>query len=214
MGFEGWPDAALDFFLGLEADNSKPYWTAHKDIYDRDVLAPMQALVEELAPEFGEGKIFRPYRDVRFSADKSPYKTAIGALLGGGGYVQLSASGLGAGAGCHTMAPDQLARFRSAVADDGTGEELEQAIAAVESHGIDIMVHDSLASAPRGYPKDHPRAALLRDKDLSAWRHWDPEPWLNTPAAADHVVGFLRASRPLTDWLDANVGPTTIQRNR
>jgi uncharacterized protein (TIGR02453 family) len=214
MGFEGWPDAALDFYRGLEADNSKAYWTAHKDLYDRDVLAPMQSLVDELAPEFGEGKIFRPYRDIRFSADKSPYKTAIGAILRGGGYVQLSASGLGAGAGSHTMAPDQLARFRSAIDDHELGEELEKAIAAVESRGIKIMVHDSLASAPRGFAKDHPRAVLLRNKDLSAWRQWNPEPWLNTPQAADRVVGFLHDSRPLTDWLDANVGPTTTQRGR
>ncbi|HEY2556301.1 MAG TPA: DUF2461 domain-containing protein [Diaminobutyricibacter sp.] len=214
MGFEGWPDAALDFFRGLEADNSKTYWTAHREVYDRDVLAPMQALIEELAPEFGEGRIFRPYRDIRFSADKSPYKTAIGALLARRGYVQLSASGLGVGAGSHTMAPDQLARFRSAIDDDEHGEELERAIAAVESLGIEVIVHDSLASAPRGFAKDHPRAELLRNKDLSAWRHWDPEPWLNTPEAADRVVGFLHDSSPLTDWLDDNVGPTTLQRSR
>ncbi|WP_426518611.1 DUF2461 domain-containing protein [Diaminobutyricibacter sp. McL0618] len=214
MGFEGWPDAALDFFRGLEADNSKTYWTAHREVYDRDVLAPMQALIEELAPEFGEGRIFRPYRDIRFSADKSPYKTAIGALLARRGYVQLSASGLGVGAGSHTMAPDQLARFRSAIDDDEHGEELERAIAAVESLGIEVTVHDSLASAPRGFAKDHPRAELLRNKDLSAWRHWDPEPWLNTPEAADRVVGFLHDSSPLTDWLDDNVGPTTLQRSR
>lgn len=214
MGFEGWPDAALDFFRGLEADNSKSYWTANKDVYDRDVLAPMQALLEELAPEFGDGKIFRPYRDIRFSADKSPYKTAIGALLASRGYVQLSSSGLGVGAGSHTMAPDQLARFRSAVDDDERGEELEKAIAVVESRGIEIMVHDSLASAPRGFAKDHPRAELLRNKDISAWRQWHPEPWLNTPQAADRVVGFLHDSRPLTEWLDVNVGPTTLQRSR
>ncbi len=214
MGFEGWPDAALDFYRGLEADNTKAYWTAHKDVYDRDVLAPMQALVEELAPEFGEGKIFRPYRDIRFSADKTPYKTAIGAILRGGGYVQLSASGLDVGAGFHTMAPDQLSRFRSAIDDDELGDELEKAIATVGSRGIEIMVHDSLASTPRGFAKDHPRADLLRNKDISAWRQWEPESWLNTPRAADRVVGFLHDSRPLTDWLDANVGPTTMQRSR
>ncbi|NEN07989.1 DUF2461 domain-containing protein [Diaminobutyricibacter tongyongensis] len=214
MGFEGWPDAALDFYRGLEVDNSKAYWTAHKDSYERDVLAPMQALVDELAPEFGEAKIFRPYRDIRFSADKSPYKTAIGALLGGGGYVHFSASGLGAGAGCHTMAPDQLARYRTAVADDELGEELEEAIATVKARDIQITVHESLASAPRGFPKDHPRAELLRNKDLSAWREWKPAPWLNTPQAADRIIGFLHDSRPLTEWLDANVGATTQQRSR
>ena len=94
MAFRGWPNEALDFYEGLEADNSKTYWTAHRSVYDEKVLAPMNALLAELEPEFGAGKIFRPYRDVRFSADKSPYKTAIGATLELGGYVQLSAKGL------------------------------------------------------------------------------------------------------------------------
>jgi len=80
MSFSGWPEEALDFYDGLAADNSKTYWTAHRQIYEAAVLRPMTELVEELAPEFGEAKIFRPYRDIRFSKDKTPYKTHIGAL--------------------------------------------------------------------------------------------------------------------------------------
>ena len=83
--FTGWPAAAVEFYRGLEADNSKAYWTAHRAEYDALVLAPMEALLDDLEGEFGEGRIFRPYRDIRFSADKSPYKTAIGATLGGVG---------------------------------------------------------------------------------------------------------------------------------
>src|SRR5262247_2221276 len=120
MAFRGWPMEALDFFEGLEADNSKTYWTEHKATYDEKVYAPMAALVADLEPEFGSGKIFRPYRDVRFSADKTPYKTNIGAIIGDG-YVQLTAAGLSAGNGMHMMAPDQLTRYRAAVAADSTG---------------------------------------------------------------------------------------------
>lgn len=205
MGFEGWPDAALDFFLGLEADNSKPYWTAHKDIYDRDVLAPMQALVEELAPEFGEGKIFRPYRDVRFSADKSPYKTHIGAVIGTG-YIQLSAEGLATGDGMYGMSPGQLDRYRRAVASDRTGPELQQVIAGIEEQGIGVSGRDVLKTAPRGYPADHPRIGLLRYKGVVAWNQWPVEPWLETAAARDRVAGFLRTTRPLSQWLGTHVG--------
>lgn len=82
MSFDGWPEEALEFYEGLAADNSKAYWTAHKAVYEDAVLRPMTGLLEELAAEFGEAKIFRPYRDVRFSADKSPYKTHIGATIG------------------------------------------------------------------------------------------------------------------------------------
>jgi uncharacterized protein (DUF2461 family) len=80
--FRGWPAEALEFYEDLEADNSKTYWTAHKDVYETVVLSPMKAILAELAPEFGDGKVFRPNRDVRFSTDKSPYKTHIGATIG------------------------------------------------------------------------------------------------------------------------------------
>ena len=117
MSFDGWPAEALDFYEGLEADNSKAYWTAHKAVYDEMVLGPMRELLEELAPEFGEPKIFRPYRDLRFSQDKTPYKTHLGAMIGDG-YIQLSVHGLAAGSGMYQMAPDQLDRYRRAVAGD------------------------------------------------------------------------------------------------
>jgi uncharacterized protein (DUF2461 family) len=80
--FRGWPAEALEFCEGLEAGNSKGYWTARKDVYETVVLSAMKAILAELAPEFGDGKVFRPDRDVRFSAGKSPYKTHIGAIIG------------------------------------------------------------------------------------------------------------------------------------
>ena len=208
MGFSGWPERAFEFYEGLEADNSKTYWTAHRAVYDNDVLAPMEALLTEFAGEFGDGKVFRPYRDVRFSADKSPYKTAIGATLSGGGYVHLSADGLAVALGYHLMAPDQLARYRHAVAEDVTGEQLRRVIAEVEGHGIDVIGEDPLKTAPRGYSKDHPRADLLRNKGLIAWQEWPVDPWIHTAKAKARIVKHLRAARPLQDWLDDRVGPS------
>src|SRR6202790_5595001 len=132
MAFSGWPEEALDFYDGLAVDNTKTYWTGHKDVYDEKVLGPMTELTEELAAEFGEPKLFRTYRDVRFSPDKTPYKSHIGAVLGGTGYVQLSAEGLAAGAGMWQMGPEQLARYRAAVASDRLGPELEEIVATIE----------------------------------------------------------------------------------
>jgi uncharacterized protein (TIGR02453 family) len=205
MAFSGWPEEALDFYDGLAADNSKSYWTEHKATYEQKILAPMTELTEELAAEFGEPKIFRPYRDVRFSADKSPYKTHIGAVIGGTGYVQLSAEGLGAGAGMWQMEAEHLDRYRQAVASDGPGTELEQVIARIEKADITVHGHSVLKSAPRGYPADHPRIALLRYKGLTAWKQWPVEPWLETAAAKDHLVSFLRTVQPLCSWLTSNV---------
>lgn len=208
MAFTGWPEEALEFFEGLAADNSRAYWTAHQPVYRDQVLAPMAALVEELAAEHGTDgvKIFRPYRDVRFSKDKSPYQTHVAATVGGG-YIQLSARGLAAGAGMYQMSPGQLERYRQAVVADGTGTALEAVVAGLEDTGIEVTAHSQLKTAPRGYPAGHPRIRLLRCKGLIAWRQWPVEPWLETPAAKDRVAAFLRATRPLAVWLDEEVGP-------
>jgi uncharacterized protein (TIGR02453 family) len=210
--FRGWPSEALEFYEGLAADNSKTYWTDHKAVYEQQVQAPMVELLAALKPEFGPGRIFRPYRDVRFSPDKSPYKTHLGAWLESGGYLQLSADGLAAGCGMYQMAPDQLDRYRRAVADDRTGEELTRLIATIERAGIGVHGHGSLKTAPKGYPKDHPRLDLLRHKGLTTWKAWPTAAWLGTAAAKRRIVDFLRASRPLRQWLDANVGPPNTER--
>jgi uncharacterized protein (TIGR02453 family) len=207
--FRGWPSEALEFYEGLTADNSKTYWTEHKAVYETQVLAPMMALLTALEPEFGAGKVFRPYRDVRFSPDKSPYKTHLGAWLTAGGYLQLSASGLAAGSGMYQMAPDQLDRYRRAVVDERTGGELTALIADIEQAKVGVHGHGSLKTAPRGYPKDHPRLDLVRHKGLTTWKEWPPAAWLGTAAAQKRIVEFLRTSRPLRHWLDVNVGPSS-----
>jgi uncharacterized protein (TIGR02453 family) len=207
MAFRGWPNEALDFYEGLEADNSKTYWTAHKSVYEEKVLAPMVALLAELEPEFGAGKIFRPYRDVRFSADKSPYKTNIGATLELGGYVQLSAAGLAAGAGMYQMGPSELERYREAVADDRSGERLRRLVDTLAAQKVRVTGHDTLKTVPRGYAKDHPRADLLRYKGLVSWKEWPAGAWLGRASAKGRVVEFLRASRPLMGWLSEHLEP-------
>jgi uncharacterized protein (TIGR02453 family) len=205
MVFSGWPEEVLDFYEGLIADDSKTYWTAHKPVYDGKIHRPMAELTEELAAEFGEPKIFRPYRDVRFSADKTPYKTNIGATVGDMLYIQLSADGLGVGAGMWQMSPDQLARYRDAVAADRAGSELERIVAGIEKAGCSVHGHGVLKSAPRGYSADHPRIALLRNKGITAWQEWPPEPWLATASAKDHIVSFFITTAPLRSWLENNV---------
>lgn len=213
MVFRGWPEEALEFFAGLEIDNSKTYWQQHKDGYETLVRAPMEALIAELAPEWGPGKIFRPYRDIRFSSDKSPYKTNIAATIGEG-YVQLSADGLAAGSGMWHMAPDQLERYRRAVSADLPGSALESVVNEVRATGLTVTGHEVLKTAPKGYPKDHPRIELLRQKGLITWREWPIDAWLGTRRARNRVVTFLRHSRPINVWLQSHVGPSTLPERR
>lgn len=214
MSFRGWPVEALEFFEGLEIENSRPYWQRNKAVYESAVRAPMEALLAELEPEWGEGRIFRPYRDVRFSADKSPYKTHIGAMVGEDGYVQLDADGLAAGSGMWEMAPDQLERYRAAVDDGRAGGRLVRIVEAARAAGLDVSGHDALRTAPRGYAKDHPRVELLRFKGIVTWRAWPAGAWLGTRRAKGRVEEFFSLSRPLNRWLHREVGPSTLPADR
>ena len=212
--FTGFPEQALDFYEGLEADNSRTYWQANKDVYESAVRAPMLALLADLEPEFGPGRIFRPNRDVRFAADKSPYKTHCGAVLAdhagqAGGYVEISAAGLVVAGGYYSTEPDQVERYRRAVADDVQGRRLVRTVAALREGGYELG-GTVLKTSPRGYPKDHPRADLLRHRTLYARCGWKPEPWLHTAAAADRVRAAWRAFAPLNAWLAEQVGPAGL----
>ena len=205
MAFAGWPIEAVEFYEGLEADNSKVYWQDNKAVYDRQVKAPMEELLVELADEFGAGKIFRPYRDVRFSADKTPYKTNCAATIGSG-YVSFSAEGLSVGGGLYMPDPKALARYREAVDKEKSGAELATIVAALHNAGYQTLAHDVLKTAPRGYPKDHPRIDLLRHKGIAMMKTWPVGAWLGTKKAKDRVVETLRAGVPLNDWLARHVG--------
>jgi uncharacterized protein (TIGR02453 family) len=207
--FTGFPTGALGFYAGLEADNSKAYWTDHKEQWERHARAPMLALVDALEEEFGEAKLFRPNRDVRFSADKSPYKTHQGALVGSGTvlgyYVQVSADGLRAGGGFRAASTAQTARFRAAVDAPSSGLELEAILAALRGKGFELL-GEQVKTAPRGYAVDHPRIATLRHKELMVTRDFGAPAWLSTRRALTTVRDTWRAVRPLTEWLDEHVG--------
>jgi uncharacterized protein (TIGR02453 family) len=210
MSFHGFPVEALDFYEGLESDNTKTYWTAHKTIYDECVRAPLVALCEALEPEFGNVHLFRPYNDLRFVKDRSPYKEQQGAVVGEH-YLHVSAAGLFAASGYHHMATDQVERYREAVDDKRTGGKLERLVGEIRSLGYTVG-GDALKTQPRGYPADHPRIELLRHKGLAASIEFGSPPWLHTAEAADRVAQAWRDIAPLSHWLDANVGPSTMPR--
>ncbi|MEP6598861.1 MAG: DUF2461 domain-containing protein [Actinomycetota bacterium] len=212
MAFTGIPLEALDFYEDLENDNSKSFWVAHKEVYERCVRAPLEALAQELAPEFGAGKLFRPYRDVRFSKDRTPYKTHQGVYFADSAlYLHVFAGGLMvAGGYWHTDAA-QVARLRSAVADDMTGPQLRRTIQAVEA--ARITVHgEQLTRVPAGYSKDHPRADLLRYKSLTGQREFGSPGWLTTRRTRTEVGRAWRSLSPLIGWLDHHVGRSTQSR--
>ncbi len=203
-GFTGFPVAALDFYDDLEVDNTRSFWEAHKAVYTESVRAPMAALCTALEPEFGQAKIFRPFRDVRFAKDKTPYKTHQGAFVqvgpATGWYVELSPRGLRTGAGFYEAAGTRLASFREAVAHDRTGPELEGLVAGLVEQGFEVG-GDRLKTSPRGFDATHPRIELLRHKSLTLGRSHGFEPVIHTAAALDLVREDWQTLRPLVEWL-------------
>ncbi|MFS3127417.1 DUF2461 domain-containing protein [Nocardioides sp. Bht2] len=206
MDFTGFTEAALDFYDDLEIDNTKSYWEAHKATYNDAVKAPFQALATTLEPEFGAMKIFRPYRDVRFAKDKTPYKTHQGAFVGvapaTGWYLELSARGVRLGGGFYEASAQRLAAVRAAIDNDLTGAELEKILKRLGKNSWEIG-GDTLKTKPRGYDADHPRIDLLRHRSLFVNRSLGFEPVIHSPELVDVVRTGWRELRPLVEWIAA-----------
>jgi uncharacterized protein (DUF2461 family) len=213
--FTGFGPAATDWFVALGHDNSRGYWAATKDVWQRDVRAPLEALLEEVAGDGGvRPKLFRPHRDLRFARDAGPLKSATGGYVPNPDgspavrYVEVSARGLMAGTGYHQLAPDQLERYRAA-AGGPAGADLEVALAAVVAAGLEVG-GEVLKGTPRGVPRDHPRAALLRHKSLTLAAWMPPGDALETRAPLAFAERAWAAAAPAVAWLDAHVGPTRL----
>jgi uncharacterized protein (TIGR02453 family) len=213
--FAGFSDEALEFYERLATDNTRSFWQEHRSTYLSQVREPMVALLAELEPQFGPGRVYRPHRDVRFSADKSPIKDHQGGFVahpdGTGWYVQLAADGLMVAGGMYDPTPDQLARYRAAVDDTRSGRRLEAICAALTDAGFEFG-GDLLKTRPRGYPADHPRLQLLRIRRMVAWSQLGAPDWLGTPQALDAVVAAWRSLTPLNTWLGRQVGPAAAPR--
>lgn len=218
--FNGFGEHAVEFFDGLDVDNSRAYWEDNREIYAGDVRAPMEALVAELEGEFagkfggsgrpGTGKVFRPHRDLRFSKDKRPYKLHCGGVIepgrgAGAYYVELSSAGLRVGGGSFRMAPDQLARYRVAVDEERRGTELAKLLDELCAAGWQLC-GDRMRTGPRGYPAEHPRMELLRHRTVYLTYTWPPDAELHTRSALERVRAAWRQLTGLNEWIYDHVG--------
>jgi len=205
--FKGWPEDFQRFFIGLELDNSKKYFEANRRAYEDSVKGPMAALLESLEPDFGPGKVFRANRDIRFTKDKSPYKTNIAADVGmgsKGGYLSLDARGFTVATGRYVMSPEEIASFREKVAANASGTQLAGIVTELKKSGYDIG-GEELKRVPPPWPQEHPRGELLRRKSLYAWKNYGLQPWLGSASARRYVVKMWTDAQPLNDWFKKNL---------
>ena len=208
MVFDGFTAEAFAFYRELEVHNERPWWLENKPRYDAHVRAPFEALAEELEPVASQVKIYRPYRDVRFSHDKTPYKTRQGMFAqvspGIGWYLNLDATGVSLGGGFFGDATLTKA-YRAAVEAAAPGAELEGIVADLEAAGY-VLGGESLKTAPRGVDPDHPRIALLRYKWLTARREIGAADAVG-PGLLDALFDTVDDLQPLVRWASANVAP-------
>lgn len=214
QGFHGFGKDAVPFLAGLAKDNSKAYWESRRETYQAAIAAPLQALGNELEDQFGEPKIFRPYRDLRFTPDKRPYQEY--ARMGfwspethdGGLYLQLGADGLLLGSGWYEPGRDQLERFRALQDDAPKTRALDELTQELADAGFPLSDGAPVKTAPRGWARDHPRIEWIRRTQLVASQTYPPDGWLVTDECFDVIADAFGTLNRWNRWLRDNVGPS------
>ncbi len=222
--FKGFPAEGLDFLRALAANNNKAWFEANKPTYLAAVQMPAAALVAALGerlcecfPEIrydtrtnGAGSLMRIYRDTRFSADKSPYKTSIAMMFTSGQRGKMTSPGFGLQltpervelvAGVFGFEPPDLVAYRTAVLDDYLGPQLGRAVEAVQNAGDYTICGEGYKRVPSGLPGDHPRAAWLKYKGLHIFSPAISLEVAQTPILVEEALAHFVAMAPVEQWL-------------
>lgn len=226
--FQGFSREALKFFAGLEKNNTREWFEEHKRTYLDRVKAPMEELVVALsarmaryAPDYvtePKSAIYRIYRDTRFSANKTPYKTNCGALFfrsdlgknqAGAFYLEISHKHVGVAGGLYMLEPDSLRAVREYLREHW--EELDSLL----SHGplkssMGGLQGESLSRPPKGYPADHPAIETIKAKQWYFWREL-PASLALSPKLLDDVSGRFEKMAPVVEFLNR---PLVALKNR
>jgi uncharacterized protein (TIGR02453 family) len=225
--FSGFSPDGLRFLEGLAANNNKAWFDAHRAAYDESLIEPAKAFVEAIGPRLRRfapnvqseprvnGSIMRINRDVRFSKDKSPYKTTFDMWFWEGQdrgwdipgfFFRLEPKRLILGAGQHHLDKEKLDRFREAVVNDKTGRALVKALDRVRESGPYSVYGAERKTVPRGFDAAHPRASLLLHEGLFASFEAPPPHELATPKFVEFCAGHFRAMAPFNAWLRSVLG--------
>ncbi|NIM92866.1 MAG: TIGR02453 family protein [Anaerolineales bacterium] len=228
--FQGFPEQAMTFFAELKNNNDREWFNERKEVYQKEILAPAQDFVVALGDRLkllsagieydtrtnGRGSIMRIYRDIRFSKDKSPYKTNLGIMFWEGkrkktenpGYFfHMDDSGAILYAGLYQFPKVYMNAYRNAVIDEELGNELETLINEMTRNGEYKVGGEHYKRVPRGYDAQHPRGQLLRHNGL-----WSESPKIDAgivanPDLVDVCFDHASMMLPLHRWLvDVDTG--------
>jgi len=222
LQFKGFPRESVTFFAELQANNSKNWFDAHKENFDTFVMAPARDFVfhmgvrlQEIAPDIVADprvnkSIFRPYRDTRFSKDKTPYKTHLGIFFWEGRLPKMECAGyyfhlepphLMLAAGIHCFSKRLLELYRDSVVDPEYGPTLSEAIKKAEKNRGYAVGGEHYKKTPRGYDPQHENARLLLYNGLYVATTGPIPDELFTPDFPDYCFAKFKKMAPLHEWL-------------
>ena len=211
--FTGFDKDAIAFLHELTIEMNKEWFEANKERYQRVWVEPLTALLEHVrsrvakiyAPVKLTPHVFRIYRDVRFSKDKTPYKTHVAAVLrtgyGSAMYFHVETEEEWVGAGTYFFEGPQVGKWRKLVAADRTGKEVEKIVGALRKKGYTVGGHEDYKRVPKPYKDDHPRAEFLKMRGLTAQFPAIPKGMLHRAELGDWLVGHTKAVAPMVTWL-------------
>ncbi len=221
--FQGFDRSAPQFFHELAVEMSKPWFEANKQRYIDQWVTPMTELLAEVTAKLGKTygtqklklgtpKVFRIYRDTRFSKDKAPYKTNIAGLVTFAGkasaspmYIHLGIDEEFIGVGTYFFEDRQLARWRKLVAAETTGKPLATLVRKLRTAGYAVGGHEDYKRVPKPYDADHPRAEFLKMRGLTGGVPEIPKGMLHQAKLVDWLVEHGKATAPLVTWLARNI---------
>jgi len=220
--FKGFPKECVDFYTGLAQNNSKAWFDTHKSHFEKYVMVPARDFVSvmgrslaKIAPKINADprvnkSIFRPYRDTRFSKDKTPYKTHLGIFFWEGGRAKMECSGyyfhlepptLFLAAGMHCFSPQLLGTYRDAVVDPKHGLDLAKAIKQIAKLKGYSIGGTHYKKTPRGYDSNHENSAMLLHNGLYAWTENEIPPEFYSKEILEYCFNRFKKMSPLHKWL-------------
>lgn len=207
MNFNGFSSDVFSFYEELHENNTRDFWQEHKSFYESEISKPLIELAALLSPEFGSVKVFRPYRDLRFTKDKRPYQEFASLAVeqtpqGGALYFQLSADGIYVAGGFWRIESTQLETWREALNNPGFAQEAHSFIDKLMKEGFELNKTNILKSAPKGYSTQHPEIDLLRLKSLTIGRHFKKAAWMHRTECYNKVAESWSSVVIWNNWLD------------
>lgn len=216
----GFTEKSFTFFKQLEKNNNKEWFHANKATYENCIRDPFIEVLEEISDLLamspiplsgGKQTTFRINRDIRFSKDKSPYKTSMAGMLtrsgtrresGGVAYLGFGADGGQMGAGYYQLSPKDLEPIRQRILEEA--DDFRALLEALSASGLEVSHENRLSSMPRGFTAhaEHEHAEYLKLKSFIIMAPLVKKAWKDGTVVVD-VAEFVQSAQPLLDFVDA-----------